>query len=141
MTIGILDDKALPIIEIKPSAEFFNYEAKYQDNKTEYLVVEQEPKDSTITHEKLVCRTGALPQNLYAKAQKLAEDAHRVLGCKGFSRVDMLMSEKGDFYLLEVNTIPGFTEKVYCLRRRTRLAYRSHRYAGKLQSLQPGTSL
>jgi len=111
LTIGILDDKALPIIEIKPSAEFFNYEAKYKDNKTEYLVVETEPKDSAITHEKLACRAGVLPQNLYTKAQKLAEDAHRVLGCKGFSRVDMLMSEKGDFYLLEVNTIPGFTEK------------------------------
>ncbi|MBI5307904.1 MAG: D-alanine--D-alanine ligase [Planctomycetes bacterium] len=111
LTIGILDDKALPIIEIKPSAEFFNYEAKYRDNKTEYLVVEPEQKNSAHAHEKLVCRAGALPLNLYAKAQKLAEDAHRVLGCKGFSRVDMLMNEEGEFYLLEINTIPGFTEK------------------------------
>lgn len=111
LTIGILDDKALPIIEIKPSAEFFSYEAKYKDNKTEYLVVETEPKDSAIAHGKRVSRIGALSQNLYAKAQKLAEDAHRVLGCKGFSRVDMLMNEEGEFYLLEINTIPGFTEK------------------------------
>jgi len=110
-TIGILDDKALPIIEIKPCAEFFSYEAKYQDNKTEYLVVEQEQKNSARAQEKFACRTGALPQNLYAKAQKLAEDAHRVLGCKGLSRVDMLMDEDGEFYLLEINTIPGFTEK------------------------------
>lgn len=111
LTVGILDDKALPIIEIKPCAEFFSYEAKYQDNKTEYLVVETEQKNSARAHGKLTCRTGALPPNLYAKAQKLAEDAHRVLGCKGFSRVDMLMNEEGDFYLLEINTIPGFTEK------------------------------
>ena len=111
LTIGILDDKALPIIEINPCAEFFSYEAKYQDNKTEYLVVETEQKNSARAHEKLVCRAGALPLNLYTKAQKLAEDAHRVLGCKGFSRVDMLMNEEGEFYLLEINTIPGFTEK------------------------------
>lgn len=111
LTVGILDDKALPIIEIKPCAEFFSYEAKYQDNKTEYLVVETELENSVCAHGKPACRTGVLPHNLYAKAQKLAEDAHRVLGCKGFSRVDMLMSEEGDFYLLEINTIPGFTEK------------------------------
>ncbi|MEK7297035.1 MAG: hypothetical protein AAB069_03955, partial [Planctomycetota bacterium] len=111
LTIGILDDKALPIIEIKPCAEFFSYEAKYQDNKTEYLVVETEQKSSARAGEKLVCRPGALPLNLYIKAQKLAVDAHRVLGCKGFSRVDMLMNEEGEFFLLEINTIPGFTEK------------------------------
>ena len=111
LTVGILDDKALPIIEIKPCAEFFNYEAKYQDNKTEYLVVETEQKNNSHAGEKLVCRYGSLPMNLYTKAQKLAVDAHRVLGCKGFSRVDILMDEAGEFYLLEINTIPGFTEK------------------------------
>ena len=58
LTIGILDDKALPIIEIKPCAEFFSYEAKYQDNKTEYLVVETEQKSSARAGEKLVCRRG-----------------------------------------------------------------------------------
>src|SRR4030067_967752 len=54
LTIGILDDKALPIIEIKPCAEFFSYEAKYQDNKTEYLVVETERKKSARTGGKLI---------------------------------------------------------------------------------------
>ena len=113
LTIGILDDKALPIIEIKPCAEFFSYEAKYQDNKTEYLVVETEQKSSARAGEKLVCRPGALPLNLYTKAQKLAVDAHRVLGCKGFSRVDMLMNEEGEFYLLEINTIPRLYRKEF----------------------------
>src|SRR5574337_581042 len=46
LTIGILDDKALPIIEIKPAMEFFNYDAKYKDNRTEYLIVEKTERDT-----------------------------------------------------------------------------------------------
>lgn len=106
-TIGILDDKALPIIEIKPAVEFFNYDAKYKDNRTEYLLVEVASKEDRSA----VNNVGFLSPSLYNKAQELALNAHRVLGCRMFSRVDMLMDDKGNFYLLEVNTIPGFTEK------------------------------
>lgn len=109
-TVGILDDKALPIIEIKPATEFFNYEAKYRDDRTKYLVVEPAlEKDEGAGLDS--SSVGFLPPFLYRKAQQLAVNAHRVLDCRGFSRVDLMMDDCGEFYLLEVNTIPGFTEK------------------------------
>ncbi len=109
-TVGILDDKALPIIEIKPATEFFNYEAKYKDDRTRYLIVETTLEENGIGSDSL-CSVGFLSSSLYHKAQTLALSAHRTLGCKGFSRVDILFDDRDNFYLLEVNTIPGFTEK------------------------------
>lgn len=111
LTVGILEDKALPIIEVKPAVEFFNYDAKYKDNRTEYLIVEKTSVESGSEAGNSRLKIGFLPFSLYAKAQELALCAHRVLGCRGFSRVDMLLDEKNELYLLEVNTIPGFTEK------------------------------
>ncbi len=109
LTIGILDDKALPIIEIKPAVEFFNYDAKYKDDRTEYLMVKTTMRGDETG--RIPEPIGSLPSFLYNKAQELALRAHSVLGCRGFSRVDMLLDDKNNFYLLEVNTIPGFTEK------------------------------
>ncbi len=108
LTVGILDDKALPIIEIKPAVEFYNYDAKYKDNRTEYLIVKP---NSERNANDLLNNIEFLPLSAYNEAQELALNAHKVLGCRGFSRVDMLMDNAGKFYLLEVNTIPGFTEK------------------------------
>lgn len=110
-TIGILDDKALPIIEIRSAMEFFNYDAKYKDNRTEYLIVETNVNDAADVTGNFSHTLGFLSSSLYEEAQELALHAHRVLGCKGFSRVDMLLDERNNLYLLEVNTIPGFTEK------------------------------
>lgn len=110
-TIGILDDKALPIIEIRSAMEFFNYDAKYKDNRTEYLIVETTVNDAADVTGNFSHTLGFLSSSLYEEAQELALHAHRVLGCKGFSRVDMLLDERNNLYLLEVNTIPGFTEK------------------------------
>ncbi|MBU6390813.1 MAG: D-alanine--D-alanine ligase [Planctomycetes bacterium] len=109
-TVGILDDKALPIIEIKPATEFFNYEAKYKDDRTRYLIIETTLEENGIVSDNL-SSVGFLSSSLYRKAQTLALSAHRTLGCKGFSRVDILFDDRDNFYLLEVNTIPGFTEK------------------------------
>jgi len=111
LTIGILDDKALPIIEIKPAMEFFNYDAKYKDDRTEYLIVETILRDDGDAVGTPPRNVGFLSSSQYDEAQELALNAHRVLGCKGFSRVDMLLDERNTLYLLEVNTIPGFTEK------------------------------
>lgn len=111
LTLGILDDKALPIIEIKTAVEFYNYDAKYKDNRTEYLIVKTTSGNDKNTVEDFLNNTGYLSPSLYNEAQELALNAHKVLGCRGFSRVDMLMDNVGKFYLLEVNTIPGFTEK------------------------------
>lgn len=103
LTVGILGNNPLPIIEIKPAAEFFDYAAKYIDNKTEYNTAV------------------SLPSSIYNEVQETAIKAHQTIGCKGFSRVDMILGEQNPssrdlgfaspIYLLEINTIPGFTGK------------------------------
>ncbi|MEK7750117.1 MAG: D-alanine--D-alanine ligase [Planctomycetota bacterium] len=111
LTVGILDDKALPIIEIKPAAEFYNYEAKYKDDRTKYLIVEKTLSEQRNTVGDSSRTIGFLSPATYNNAQELAINAQKVIGCKGFSRVDMLLNDRDNLYLLEINTIPGFTEK------------------------------
>ena len=111
LTVGILDGKALPIIEIKPAVEFYNYEAKYMDDRTEYLIVEKTLSEQRNTVGNFSRTIGFLSPATYNNAQEIAINAQKVLGCKGFSRVDMLLNDRDNLYLLEINTIPGFTEK------------------------------
>ncbi len=91
LTVGILGDKALPIVEIIPKNIFFDYEAKYKTGMTEYLV--PAPLDDDIA--RLVGET--------------AVSAHTALGCYGYSRVDIILSSDFLPHVLEVNTIPGMT--------------------------------
>jgi len=108
-TVGMLDEKALPIIEIIPFKEFFDYEAKYKSTKTRYAIVEKRQKMFDAGDS---CKNiNILPSWLYDKMQDLALKVHRLLRCKGFSRVDMLLDVQEKIYVLEINTIPGFTEK------------------------------
>ena len=92
VTVGILDDKPLPVVEIVAKNEFFDFEAKYKKGETKYIV------------------PAIIPKYLSLRLQNVALRAHRVLGCKGLSRVDFIVDSKGVPYILEVNTIPGFTE-------------------------------
>ena len=110
-TIGILDNRALPIIEICVSDDFFDYNAKYNSGKTRYFVINKTFENKTNILNTPCCDVGFLDAALYDKAQELAIEAHNAIGCRGFSRVDILLDNKNDFYILEVNTIPGFTEK------------------------------
>lgn len=91
-TVGILGDEALPIIRIVPANEFYDYEAKYLRDDTQYL-----------------CPCG-LNAEQEAKIQAEALQAFRVLGAQGWGRVDFLMDEAGQHYFLEVNTSPGMTD-------------------------------
>ncbi len=91
VTVGILNGSPLPVIEILPRREFFDFEAKYTEGLTDFKV------------------PAPLPRDLYQETQSLALKAHRVLGCRGMSRVDMKVSSSGKAYVLEVNTIPGMT--------------------------------
>ena len=91
MTVGILDDQTLPIIEIIPRRRFFDYQAKYKPGITRYIVPAK--LDKKIAQG--VSRAGLL--------------AHNYLGCFGFSRVDMILRGSQPF-VLEVNTIPGLTQ-------------------------------
>jgi len=93
LTVGILDDKPLPVIEIVTRNNIYDYEAKYKDADTRYLVPAPIDKDS------------------YDKASSLGIMAHNALGCDSFSRVDMIMDRSGKIFVLEVNSIPGMTER------------------------------
>jgi D-alanine-D-alanine ligase len=96
-TVGILANakkglEALPIVRIVPKNEFYDYEAKYLRNDTEYL-----------------CPCGLSPEK-EALIQQEAIAAFQALGCSGWGRVDFLMDENGQHYFLEVNSSPGMTD-------------------------------
>ena len=91
ITVGILNGRALPILEIRPKVGFYDYHAKYVDDKTEYLF-------DTITDRALV--------------DKISADAIKCfdcLGCRHAARVDFILADDGTAYALEINTIPGMT--------------------------------
>jgi D-alanine-D-alanine ligase len=90
--IGILNGRVLGGVEVKPSLEFYSYEAKYTSGLTEYILPPE------------------IDSNVYEAAKATALSAHSALGCKGASRVDLRIDKKGNPYVLEVNTIPGMTE-------------------------------
>ena len=90
--MGILGDRALGIIEIRTSRKFYDYTAKYVPGMSEHIF------------------PAPLPRPLYDNLLALGLDAHRALGCKGYSRVDFLLDAEWKPYLLEVNTLPGMTE-------------------------------
>ncbi len=92
LTVGILGPRALPVVEVKPRRDFFDYTAKYQKGETIYIVKPDLKEDLTL------------------KLQELALRAHQALGCQDFSRVDFMLSIDRQPYVLEVNSIPGFTE-------------------------------
>jgi len=95
ITIGVIEDetgiKALPILELVPENEFYDYEAKYTKGKTKFIL------------------PANLSEGLTNRAKELAIKSHRALWCFGVSRVDMVF-EGENIYVLEVNSIPGMTE-------------------------------
>lgn len=92
LTVGILAQEPLPIVEIIPKKGFFNFGAKYQKGRTRYMV------------------PARLEQEITKKIQEKAVLAHTLLDCYGFSRADMILNNDGEAVILEVNTIPGLTE-------------------------------
>ena len=92
-TVGVLDTTALPVIELRTPQEFFNYDAKYSDESTQYVT------------------SPDLPPAVYDKLQATALAAHESIDCRHFSRVDMLIEQDGSVYVLEVNTVPGLTAR------------------------------
>lgn len=89
--VGILDNRPIGAIEIVPKKEFYDFEAKYSDGMAEHFF------------------PARLDAALYEKVQQLGLKAHQTLGCDGYCRVDFLVTDSGDCYLLEVNTLPGMT--------------------------------
>jgi len=91
-TVAVLDGQALPIVRIVPKNEYYDFEAKYLRNDTEYH-----------------CPSGLSPSQ-ETQIQQEALQAYQVLGCKGWARIDFLMDEHGAHYFIEVNTSPGMTD-------------------------------
>jgi len=91
-TVAILADQALPVIRLKTDKTFYDFEAKYQSNTTQYL-----------------CPCGLNP-DVETTLQQLALRAFHAVGCEGWGRVDVMRDNHGNFYLLEVNTVPGMTD-------------------------------
>jgi D-alanine-D-alanine ligase len=94
LAVSILCDEALPIVEAVPREEdFYDFSARYTIGRTTF-----------------VC-PAELGEELTARAQALALDVFRLLGCRGFARVDLMLEEGTDeLYVLETNVIPGLTE-------------------------------
>jgi len=92
MTVAILEDKLLPVLEIIPKSGFYDYESKYTSGMSEYIV----PAD--------------IPANVFDEMQQQAITAFRSLRCKVYGRVDFRLNDENIPYCLEVNTLPGMTE-------------------------------
>ncbi|KDX01869.1 D-alanine--D-alanine ligase B [Escherichia coli 2-210-07_S3_C2] len=90
-TVAILGEEILLSIRIQPSGTFYDYEAKYLSDETQYF-----------------CPTG-LEASQEANLQELVLKAWTTLGCKGWGRIDVMLDSDGQFYLLEANTSPGMT--------------------------------
>ncbi len=91
ITVSIVGNRALPILELVPKNEFYDYEAKYTKGKTEFII------------------PARLDDNLTKIVKNLALKAYNAIECADFGRVDMRLREN-EPYVLEVNTIPGMTE-------------------------------
>jgi D-alanine-D-alanine ligase len=94
LTVGILEEKSLAPIRIIPKTEFFDFEAKYKSNATEHRL-----------------DTG-LPADLIEHCRELARRANQIVGARDLARIDIMIDEQTQQpYLLEINTLPGFTPK------------------------------
>lgn len=92
LTVGIIGNYALPIIEIRPKMGFYDYNSKYVKGSTEYICPAP--------------LSDALSSAIRAECLR----AFQVTGCKGWGRIDLMLDNQDRFWLLELNTIPGMTE-------------------------------
>ena len=91
-TVAVIDGEALPVIRLQTANEFYDFEAKYQSNSTQYH-----------------CPCG-LSEQQENKLKVLAVEACKVVGVKGWGRVDVFIDSEGEAQLIEVNTVPGMTD-------------------------------
>lgn len=90
LTVGIVGDQELPPICIRPKRDFYDYEAKYRDDQTEYVF-------------------DAYPPAVLAAAREQSRRLHDAIGVRHLSRVDWIVDDQQRLWFLEINTLPGFT--------------------------------
>lgn len=91
LTVGILEDESLPVVEIVPEHEVYDYECKYTGGKSKYICPAELPKHKT------------------EEIQAYALKAFKGLKCEGYARADFRYSQNEKFYCLEINSLPGMT--------------------------------
>jgi D-alanine-D-alanine ligase len=91
LTVGVMDGKAMPVVEIIPKQGFYDYKNKYQAGMTTEICPAQ------------------IPDEVTKRVQKISEEVNESLMIEAYCRVDFLMNEKGDLFCLEANTLPGMT--------------------------------
>jgi D-alanine-D-alanine ligase len=92
ITVGIVNDIPLPIIEIAPRSGFYDYHSKYTKGETKYIIPAQ------------------IPREKYLYAQEISLRVFHVFGCSGCARIDLMTDEEGNPFVIDVNTLPGMTE-------------------------------
>lgn len=95
LTVSILgnnDPLVLPIIEIVAQNEFYDYESKYTPGMSDHII------------------PARISAEVAQRVNQISEQAYRLMGCRGFARVDVMVDQQGQPYILELNTIPGLTE-------------------------------
>lgn len=91
MTVPVLDNQVLPAVQIIPDGEFYDYHAKYISDNTQYIC------------------PAPLSKAREEELHRLVKAAYDAVGCRGWSRIDVMTDSKGEFRLVEVNTTPGMT--------------------------------
>lgn len=96
VTVGILEGgdglRTLPVLELRPKTDFYDYEAKYTKGMTEFILPAE------------------LPRQVYRNCQLTASKAFKALSCRGFARIDMIVDRDGMPFVHDANTIPGMTD-------------------------------
>jgi D-alanine-D-alanine ligase len=92
ITVGVLEDLPLPVIEIVPKSGFYDYHSKYTKGETQYLI------PAPMSREK------------YLYAQEISFKAFKALGCSGCARIDLMTDAEENPFVIDVNTMPGMTE-------------------------------
>jgi len=90
--VGILNDRVLGSVEVRPATKFYDYEAKYRRSDTQYLLPPE------------------LPADVLERCEHHALASYRALGCSGHARPDLRITTTGEVSVLEVNTLPGMTK-------------------------------
>lgn len=92
VTVGLINGRALPVLEIAPKSGFYDYASKYTKGMTEYIV------------------PARIPEEIAARLQEWSTRLYRAIECDGTARADFIVTEEGEAVFLEINTIPGMTE-------------------------------
>ncbi len=91
ISVGILGKEVLPVVEIVPQNDYYDFSCKYEEGMSRFVV------------------PATLPSGVYKKAQSIAWQSFTALGCRHLGRIDMIVDAEEDIYVLEVNSIPGLT--------------------------------